>query len=94
MAKYNVQDKIDALIEQAEDLVASDMLDAFRQRLLQQFKLRKGVIEDWQDLNETELEKISNRLRVIADKSDWSVSNLMDMALVCALVWNEKINGE
>jgi hypothetical protein len=93
MAKYNVQERIAFLTSRAEDLVATEMLSEFKRVLLAQFKLRKNNIEDWQDLDETKLEQLQNRLRVIADKSDWSMNNLLDMALISALLWNEEING-
>lgn len=94
MAKYNVQERLDAISNQVEDQVASEMLDDFKRVLLKQFKLRKDHIEDWQDLDEIKLSQLSNRLRVIADKSEWTVSNLLDMSLIGSLLWNEEINGD
>jgi hypothetical protein len=93
MAKYNVQERLAMLTGQAESLVASEMLDAFRQELLKQFKSRKDHIEDWQNLSEDKLNLLSNRLRVIAAKASWTEANIKDIALICSLVWNEMING-
>lgn len=88
--KHTVIAKIERLTAQAEAITAADMVNEFRQVLIQQFKLRKDIMEDWQNLTETEEAKLSNRLRVIADKSDWSDNNLKDMALICAMLWNNK----
>jgi hypothetical protein len=92
MPKYNVQDRIDAFAAKAEDSVATDMFNDFKQPLLQQFKKRKGAIEDWQDV-ENQLPNLKNRLRVIADKQAWTMDNIMDMALICAIIWNDRTNG-
>ena len=92
--KYNVQKRIDKLTERAEVLVAGEMLAEFKRILVKQFKKRKNHIEDWQNLDATAKAKLENRLQVIADKSTWTVNDLLDMALISALLWNEEINGE
>lgn len=94
MAKYNVQERLALLMNKVEDQTAGEMLDEYVRMLLQQFKLRKAQIEDWQDLDEVKMAQLSNRLRVIADKNTWSVYNLLDMGLIAALLWNEEINGD
>lgn len=94
MAKYDVQERIAQMTERIEDQVANEMINDFRRKLNKQFKLRKDMIEDWQSLTGVRLEAISNRLRVIADKNPWTENNILDMALICSLIWNELINGE
>ena len=87
--KYNVNDKKAKLEAQAEAISAAEMMDAFRQDLFLQFKKRKNQIEDWQDVT-AKLGDLKNRLRVVADKNTWTKDNVMDMALICAIIWNNK----
>lgn len=93
MAKHNLQNKLIKLEAQAESIVASEMLDDFSQSLLSQFKKRKDFIEDWQNLDETNMDQISNRLRVVALKQSWNKNDMLDLGLLSSLIWNEIVNG-
>ena len=94
MAKYDVAERLAALTSRLEDQTAGEMLTEYKRALHAQFKVRKTQIEDWQDLTPEKQVQIRNRLQVIADKPVWTINNLLDMALITALLWNEEINGD
>jgi hypothetical protein len=94
MPKYNVQERLAQLTAQVEDATAGDMINEFKQELHKQFKKRKEILEDWQDLTPARAAQLKNRLQVIAQKPEWSVNNLLDMALIASLLWNEEVNGD
>ena len=87
--KHIVTDKIESLTAQAEAVTAAEIMNEFKQELFQHFKKRKDHIEDWQDID-GQLNAFKNRLRVIADKEAWTKDNVLDMALISALIWNNK----
>jgi hypothetical protein len=86
--RHKVQDKLNKLTLQVESISAGEMLDEFRQELHKYFKIRKNQIEDWQD--ESMEEDLINRLRVKADKNNWTNNDVLEIALICAIVWNNK----
>ena len=86
--KHKVKDKLDKLTLQVESVSATEMLDEFKQELFRQFKERIDECEDWQD--DEMIDELSNRLRVIADKVVWEEVDVIDIALICAIVWNSK----
>lgn len=93
MARYDVQERIDLFTVRAENQVAGEMISDFNRELKKQFKKRKDVIEDWQDVT-TQKANLMNRLRTVADRNSWTEDNVLDMALISAILWNDIVNGD
>jgi len=94
MSVFNVQNKLDELTAQAEVLTASDLLNHWKQLMIQHFKSRKDHIEDWQNLTENQLIKLKNRVETIADSDDpWTETQCKDLGLIAILYWNAIANG-
>ena len=94
MGKYNVQKRIEELTAKVEDSVASEMLEEFKHDMLKRFKHIKHQIEDWQNVNEVAREQLENRIKVISDKNNWNTNDILDMAVISSVLWNEKVNGK
>jgi hypothetical protein len=58
--------------------------------MLKRFHKIKSSIEDIWDLV-TNKAALAGRLQTIAarDPSTWTINNLMDMALICCILWND-----
>jgi hypothetical protein len=60
----------------------------FSKAMLKRFHEIKGSIEDIWDLV-TSMTALRDRLKTIAAKEgEWTISNLIDMALICCILWN------
>jgi hypothetical protein len=88
--KHKVKDKQDKLELQVEALSFADMNVEFSSDLLKQFKKRKGHFEDWQSEDENIIDNMKSRLRVLADLNNYKTDDLLDMALLCSYLWNNK----
>ena len=62
----------------------------FSKAMLMRFHEVKSVIEDIWDIVANKA-ALAGRLQTIAAKnpSTWTISNLMDMALICCILWND-----
>jgi hypothetical protein len=90
--KHNVLEKKQKLNLAIDNKIAGELFDDFKREMLRQFKKRKSVLEDWQNLTPVKLAKMKNRVGVIADKETWTEDDLKDLALISALLWNHNSN--
>ena len=80
-----------AVSEDNQKNVAFNVLrTTFSKAMLKRFHEVKAVIEDIWDLA-TNKAALAGRLKTIAfkDSSTWTVNNLLDMALICCILWND-----
>jgi hypothetical protein len=81
----------EAISENAQKNRAFNILrNNFSREILRRFHGIKSSIEDIWDLV-TNKAVLSGRLQTIAarDPSTWTINNLMDMALICCILWND-----
>ena len=67
----------------------------FSSAILNRFHEIKTVIEDIWDLVANKA-VLAGRLQTIAakDPSTWTINNLLDMALICCILWNDTEDPE
>lgn len=88
MLRFNFNDNIEQ-IEAVKNSTFNTMRTSFSKAMLTRFHQVKTVIEDVWDLDNTKA-LLAGRLQTIAakDPSTWTVKNLLDMSLICCLLWN------
>ena len=93
--KHISQTIIDEATTRAEYDTYNTLNQDFRKALLRRFVQVKDNIEDWQDvINNQAL--LAGRLQTIAakDPATWTENNLLDMALICSILFNIDDDGQ
>jgi len=76
-------------VEDVKNSTFNTMRTEFARAILRRFHEVKETLENVWDLDNTKA-LLAGRLRTIAAKSPstWTARNLIDMALICCLLWN------
>jgi hypothetical protein len=85
--KTEPQKLIDQMTIEADHRAFVELRDMFVKDLTLRFKAIQYKIENWSDAIANE-ELLTARLKAIAAETDWTDNNKLDMALICAILWN------